>query len=90
MNKNDLINAIAESASIKKTEAEGALVGFLEAVEKSLAAGESIALTGFGSFSVSARAGRTVRNPQTGQLIKIPAKKAVKFRPGKKLSEAVK
>jgi DNA-binding protein HU-beta len=51
--------------------------------------GDSVTLIGFGTFSVSKRAARKGRNPQTGAEINIPAKNVVKFKPGKGLSEAV-
>lgn len=87
MNKNDLISSIAESAGITRATAEAALNGFTGAIEEALTAGETVALTGFGSFSVATRAARTGRNPQSGQEITIAAKKVVKFKPGKKLAE---
>jgi DNA-binding protein HU-beta len=55
-----------------------------------VAAGEKVTLIGFGTFSVSKRAAREGRNPQTGKAMKIPAKKVVKFKPGSKLAEAAK
>jgi len=89
MNKNDLINEIAAAADLTKTAAEQALHGLLEAIETTLAAEGSVSITGFGSFSVAKRAARTGRNPQTGKMIDIAAKKVVKFKPGKNLAEAV-
>ena len=59
-------------------------------VTESLKKGERVTLVGFGTFSVTKREARTGRNPQTGEEIKIPAKKVVKFRAGAKLAEAVK
>ena len=90
MNKTELIANMAESAGISKVAADRALLGFLEAVTDNLQNGERVTLIGFGTFSVSERAARTGRNPQTGKAIKIPAKTVVKFKPGKKLSDAVK
>jgi DNA-binding protein HU-beta len=86
MNKNDLINEIAAAAEITKTAAERALAGLLDAIENGLAAGDSVTLVGFGSFSIKERAARTGRNPQTGKQIDIPAKKVVKFKTGKNLA----
>jgi len=86
MNKNDLINEIAAAADITKTAAERALAGLLDAIENGLAAGDSVTLVGFGSFSIKERAARTGRNPQTGKQIDIPAKKVVKFKTGKNLA----
>lgn len=89
MNRTELVEAIAAAANLKKVEAEKALQGLLEAMSNGLAAGETIALTGFGSFSVSSRAARTGRNPQTGKTIEIAARKVIKFKPGKNLSQVI-
>ena len=89
MNKSELINAITQSTDLNKTEAGQAVQGFLESVTGSLARGEKISLTGFGTFTVVHRAERCCRNPQNGKKMTIAARKAVKFRPGKKLTEAV-
>ncbi|HEY3489931.1 MAG TPA: HU family DNA-binding protein [Candidatus Deferrimicrobiaceae bacterium] len=89
MTKADLVTFISEEAGIKKNEAEKALGAFLSAVEKTLKKGEKLALTGFGTFSVSERKARTGRNPQTGAAIKIAAAKLPKFTAGKGLKEAI-
>ena len=90
MNKTELINQIAESADISKKAAGDALQGFLMAVTDTMVQGDKLQLTGFGAFSVTERSARTCRNPQTGESMKIPAKKVVKFKVGSKLAEAVK
>jgi DNA-binding protein HU-beta len=89
MNKTELINQIAESASITKKEAGEALQSFMMAITDTLEKGDKLQLVGFGTFSVTKRAARDGRNPQTGKKIKIPAKKVVKFKVGSKLSDAV-
>ena len=89
MNKTELINQIVESADISKKEAGDALQGFMMAITDTLKKGDKMQLIGFGTFSVSERAARDGRNPQSGKAIKIPAKKVVKFKVGSKLSEAV-
>jgi len=66
------------------------LDGVVSAVSDALASGDKITLVGFGTFSVGSRAQREGRNPRTGQKIKIPASKVVKFKAGKTLSEKVK
>jgi DNA-binding protein HU-beta len=86
MNKAELIAHIADSADLPKTSANAALDAFIEAVTKSLKKGDKVTLVGFGTFSVSKRAARTGRNPQTGATIKIKAKKVAKFKAGKELS----
>lgn len=90
MNKSDLIDAIAKGASITKVQAEAALGSTLDSIRKALKKGDRVQLVGFGTFSVSKRAARTGRNPQTGKAIKIAARKVAKFKAGKDLSTAVK
>lgn len=90
MNKTDLIELIAKGASISKVKAESAINITLESMRKSLKRGEKVQLMGFGTFSVTKRAARTGRNPQTGRPIKIAARKVARFKPGKELIAAVK
>lgn len=89
MNKSDLIDAMAADAGITKAAAKKSLESFLGNVEKSLKKGNRVSLVGFGSWSVSKRAAREGRNPQTGKTIKIPAKKVVKFKAGSDLQNSV-
>lgn len=90
MTKADLVAKIAEKASLSKADAERALNAFVDAVEATLVNEGKLTLTGFGTFAVEERKERTGRNPRTGQEIKIPSTKVVKFRPGKLLKDAVK
>jgi DNA-binding protein HU-beta len=89
MNKSDLIDAMAASAGITKAAAKKALESFLGNVQGSLKKGNRVSLVGFGSWSVSKRAAREGRNPQTGKTIKIAAKKVVKFKAGSDLAKSV-
>lgn len=89
MNKTELIDAMAADAGITKAAAKKALESFLGNIESTLKSGGKISLVGFGSWSVSERAARDGRNPQTGETIKIAAKKVVKFKAGAELSDAV-
>ena len=89
MNKADLIEKIAGDAGVTKTQAGAALDSFVEAVTKSLKGGGKVTLVGFGTFSVSKRAARNGRNPQTGAVIKIKAKRVAKFKAGKELSAKI-
>ena len=89
MNKSDLIDAMAADAGITKAASKKALESFLGNVEKSLKKGNRVSLVGFGSWSVSKRAAREGRNPQTGKTIKIAAKKVVKFKAGADLQKSV-
>ena len=89
MNKTQLVDKIAENADISKASAGRALDAFLDAVSDSLKAGDSVALVGFGTFSVRERAARTGRNPQTGAEIQIAAAKVPGFKAGKALKDSV-
>ena len=89
MNKAELIDAIAAESGLSKVDAKKALDGFVSATANAMKAGDKISLVGFGSFSVSNRAARTGRNPQTGKEIKIAAKKVVKFKAGSDLAGSV-
>jgi DNA-binding protein HU-beta len=89
MNKAELIDAIASEAGLSKADAKKALDGFVAATANALKAGDRISLVGFGSFSVSNRAARTGRNPQTGKEINIAAKNVVRFKAGAELSGKV-
>ena len=89
MNKSELVSKIAEASDLAKATAEKTLNCTLDVIAKALANNESISLIGFGSFSVTQRAARTGRNPQTGKEIKIAEKKVVKFKPGQKLKDSV-
>ncbi len=82
MNKGELISAISDKTGLTKAASEKALNAMIESIGESLKKGDRVGLVGFGSFSISERAARTGRNPQTGKEIKIPAKKVVKFKPG--------
>ena len=90
MNKTEYVDAVAEAAGITKAEAAKVVAASLEVITKALKKGNSVQLTGFGTFEVSKRAARTGRNPATGKEIKIAASKAPKFKAGKALKDAVK
>ncbi|HRN98866.1 MAG TPA: HU family DNA-binding protein [Flavobacterium sp.] len=89
MNKSELIDAMAADAGISKGQAKAALESFLDNVGSTLKGGGRVSLVGFGSWSVSKRAAREGRNPQTGKTIKIAAKNVVKFKGGAELDAAV-
>ena len=90
MNKAELIEAIASNAKLSKADAKKALDGFIETTTKALKKGDRVALVGFGSFSVTKRAARKGRNPQTGKEIQIKAKNVVRFKAGAELQGKVK
>ena len=88
MNKTELIEAIATRSKTTKAQTTAMLNELLEVIQQTIASGNDVQLVGFGTFSVTERAGREGRNPATGVTLTIPAKKVVKFKPGKALSDA--
>ncbi len=89
MNKGDLIRELAKVVGTKK-EAEAAVNTIFGVIARALKKGNKVTLIGFGTFSVTKRAARKGRNPQTGKEMKIAAKRVPKFTPGKGLKAAVK
>ncbi len=89
MNKQQLVDAIAEKSGLSKVDSKKALEAFVDVTGEALKSGDRVALVGFGSFSVADRPARTGRNPQSGKEIVIPAKKIVKFKPGSELGDSV-
>ena len=89
MNKNDIIDHVAETTGLSKADATRAVDAFTGTVSNALKSGDNVALVGFGTFEVRSRSARTGRNPQTGGTIEIPASKAPAFKPGKALKDAV-
>jgi DNA-binding protein HU-beta len=87
--KVELVNAIAEKAELTKADAEKALKAVIDSITEALKDGDKVALVGFGTFSVSERAARTGKNPQTGEKIQINASRVPKFKAGKMLKDAV-
>ena len=90
LTKHELIQKMAADAKISKAAAGTVLNSFLRHVTSSLSKGKPLTLTGFGTWKVTRRKARVGRNPQTGAELKIPARKAVLFRPGMELKKAVK
>ena len=89
MNKNDLVAAVAENSGLSKTDATKAVDSVFDAIGKALKGGKEVRLVGFGTYAVTRRAASEGRNPRTGDKIKIPASKQVKFKAGKALKDAV-
>lgn len=90
MNKAELIEMMADNAGITKSQANMALDAMTDSIGAALKKGDRVTLVGFGTFSVSDRAARNGRNPQTGETIKIKATKVPKFKAGKEFSTLVK
>ncbi len=89
MTKTQLIDALVKETQLPKKDAKFFLVGLTSVVEKTLKKGGDIPLSGLGKFKVQNRKARIGRNPQTGESIKIPAKKVVKFTVAKNLKDQV-
>jgi DNA-binding protein HU-beta len=89
MNKADLIDKLSKDAGITKAQANTALDSFTDTVIATLKKGDRVTLVGFGTFSVSERAARNGRNPQTGAVIKIKARKVPKFKAGTEFSTRI-
>lgn len=89
MNKNDIIDHVAETTGLSKADATRAVDAFTSGVSSALKSGDSVALVGFGTFEVRSRSARTGRNPQTGATIEIAASSVPKFTAGATLKAAV-
>jgi len=90
LNKQDLIEYVAREAKITKKQAGVAIESVLGGVSKALKKGERVTFVGFGTFSVRRRAARKARNPQTGEVIRIAAKRVPVFKAGTWLKKSVK
>ena len=88
MNKGDLVNEVAKVVNTKR-EAQAAVDCVISTITKALKKKDPVTLIGFGTFKVAQRKARTGRHPQTGEEIKIKAKKVARFVAGKALKDAV-
>jgi DNA-binding protein HU-beta len=89
MNKAELIDAVSGATGLAKAEAVKAVDAVFDSITSALKSGDTVALLGFGTFVVKARAARAGRNPRTGETIEIPASKVPGFKAGKALKDAV-
>ena len=89
MNKSELIDLVAEQSGLSRADAGRATDALLDGIVATLSKGDQVALAGFGTFSVRARAPRTGRNPQTGETIQIKASNSPGFKAGKAFKDAV-
>lgn len=89
MNKQELIDAIAKKINAPKTVTGDCLNALVDIIPTVLKKGDSIRIANFGTWEVKKRSATTGRNPRTGEKIKIPASKQVKFHAGKGLKDAV-
>ena len=89
MNKQELIAKVAKDTGSSKAGAAAAVDSLIDGISKSLKKGDSITFVGFGTFKTAQRKARTARNPQTGESIKIPKRRVVRFSAGKALKDMV-
>jgi DNA-binding protein HU-beta len=89
MNKRDLIARIAQDTGVTKSSAGAAVDSLLETITKALKKGDAITFVGFGTFKTTQRRARVAKNPRTGDAIKIPKRRVVRFTAGKALKSAV-
>ena len=90
MNKSDLIDAVRDATGVTRADAERSVEATINAVVGALKGGDQVSVAGLGIFEAKMRAGRTGRNPRTGEAIEIPAMRVPKFRAAKALKDAVK
>lgn len=89
MNKSELVDAIAEKASITKKDADAVLTAVVDSIIEAVSTGEKVTLVGFGTFEARQRQAREGRNPSTGKPIQIPATTVPAFSAGKLFKEKV-
>jgi DNA-binding protein HU-beta len=89
MNKSELIDLVSNAADLSRADATKATEAVLDGIVDALSKGDQVALSGFGTFSVRARAARTGRNPQTGETMQIKASNSPGFKAGKAFKDAV-
>ena len=89
MNKNDLVNVIADKTELTQKEVAGVIEEFIVVTTKALKAGEEVAIAGLGKFTAKTRKPRTSINPRTKEKVKVPASKAATFKSAKALKDAL-
>ncbi|WP_456402889.1 HU family DNA-binding protein [Hydrogenimonas sp.] len=89
MKKAEFVQAVAEKAGLSKKDTEAVLNAALDTITEALAAGKSVSFIGFGTFTTAERAARKAKVPGTDRVVDVPATRAVKFKVGKQLKEAV-
>lgn len=89
MNKGELVDAVAEKASVTKKQADSVISAIVESIMEAVSNGEKVTLVGFGSFESRERKAREGRNPKTGEKMDIPATKVPAFSAGKLFKERV-
>ncbi len=90
MNKSDIVDAVRDATGITRADAERAIEAVINSIVDALKNDKQVSISGLGIFEAKMRAGRTGRNPRTGETINIPAMRVPKFRAAKALKDAVK
>lgn len=90
MNKGELVDAVAENTGESKSNVGSVIDATLDTITRTLAAGDKVTFTGFGTFERRHRKARMGRNPQTGAPVPIPESNVPAFKAGKALKDAVK
>lgn len=90
MNKSDLIDALRDTTGVTRADAERSVEALINTIVSTLKGGDQVSIAGLGIFEAKMRAGRTGRNPRTGEAIEIKAMRVPKFRAAKALKDAVK
>ena len=89
MTKAELVAAISEKSGLNRNQAKDALEAFIGCIKDSMKGGADVRIVGFGNFTPVDRAEGIARNPKTGEQVKRPASKTVRFRPGEGLKSAL-
>ncbi|MBA2278586.1 MAG: HU family DNA-binding protein [Chloroflexia bacterium] len=89
MRKQELVRSVADATGQSEAQASKSVSAVFDAIQNSLADGDEVTVSGFGSFRVVERSARQGRNPQTGASMTIAARKSPVFRPGTQLKRAV-
>ncbi len=89
MKKAEFVQAVAEKAGLSKKDTEAVINAALDTITEALASGKSVSFIGFGTFTTAERAARKAKVPGTNRVVDVPATRAVKFKVGKQLKEAV-
>lgn len=89
MNKNDLVDFVADETGAFKKDVKGIVDAVLAGIERGLVIDGKVTLVGFGNFVVKQRASRKARNPQTGETVHVPAKSVPTFKPSENLKEVI-
>jgi DNA-binding protein HU-beta len=89
MNKEELVTAVASKTQLSKKVSEDIISAMVDTITESLEAGDKVTLVGFGTFQVKERAARTGRNPRTGGVLEIPARRTPAFTAGKGLKDSL-